>query len=323
MIFKIILPAAFLLDFVLGDPLRAPHPVRWMGSLIRRLEKPFRRFPVSLVWSGCFLVLVLVVGTWLVAFMLVRGAWLVNPWIALFMQIVLIYYTISVKSLKTEALKIFEALRSGPLSEAKKQLSQIVGRDVASLDKDGVTRATVETVAENLVDGVISPLFYAVLGGAPLAQAYKMVNTLDSMIGYKNKQYREFGRCAARLDDAANFIPARIAMVLIAGAAFFVKLSPLRTLRTALRDGQKHLSPNSGIPEAAFAGALGIQLGGPNYYDSQLVEKPFIGEAVRPIEADDIKKGVRLMIVSSVMWLCICWLLECLGVCHVAGSITR
>jgi adenosylcobinamide-phosphate synthase len=305
----IILPAAFLMDLVLGDPEGAPHPIRWMGNLIKTWEKPFRRFPVAAIWSGSVFALVLVSGTWFITFIIVWAADFVNPWFGLFMNIVLIYYTLSVKSLKTESLKVLNQLESGSLSEAKKQLAQIVGRDVTPLDESGVTRAAVETVAENLVDGVISPLFYAALGGAPLAMAYKMVNTLDSMIGYKNKRYKEFGRVAAQLDDAANFIPARLAVMVVACAAFFVRLSPYRTFRMALRDGRKHLSPNAGIPEAAFAGALEIQLGGANYYQGELVEKPYIGEPIRPVKRNDIKRAVELMSVSSVVWFCVCWLL--------------
>jgi adenosylcobinamide-phosphate synthase len=305
----IILPAAFLLDFVLGDPERAPHPIRWMGSLIKTWENPFRRFPVAAIWSGSVFALVLVSGTWFITFIIVWAAHFVHPWFGLFMNIVLIYYTLSVKSLKTESLKVLNQLESGSLSEAKKQLSKIVGRDVTLLDETGVARAAVETVAENLVDGVISPLFYAALGGAPLAMAYKMINTLDSMIGYKNKRYKEFGRFAAGLDDAANFIPARLSVIVIACAAFFIRLSPYKTFQTALRDGRKHLSPNSGIPEAAFAGALEIQLGGANYYHGELVEKPYIGEPIRSIKRTDIKKAVELMSVSSVVWFCVCWLL--------------
>jgi adenosylcobinamide-phosphate synthase len=312
----IILPAAFLLDLVLGDPEWAPHPIRWMGSLIKTGEDPFRRFPVLPVWSGTIFALVLISGTWFVTFMIIWGAHLVHPWAALFMNIVLTYYTLSVKSLKTESLKVLTQLVSGSLSEAKKQLAQIVGRDVTPLDESGVTRAAVETVAENLVDGVISPLFYAALGGAPLAMAYKMVNTLDSMIGYKNRQYKEFGRVAARLDDAANFVPARLSVMVVACAAFFVRLSPYRTFQMALRDGRKHLSPNSGIPEAAFAGALEIQLGGANYYQGELIEKPYIGEPIRPVKRNDIKRAVELMLVSSVVWFCVCWLL-CQYACFV------
>jgi adenosylcobinamide-phosphate synthase len=183
----------------------------------------------------------------------------------------------------------------------------IVGRDVESLDEAGVARAAVETVAENLVDGVISPLFFAVLGGGPLAMAYKMVNTLDSMIGHKSNQYISFGRFAARLDDAANFIPARVSAIVISFAAPLIKRPLIRTARTAIRDGRRHLSPNAGIPEAAFAGALGIRLGGPNFYGGRLVDKPDIGMATRPIEVEDIKSATSLMMVSTFLWFVLCW----------------
>ncbi|MBW1675471.1 MAG: cobalamin biosynthesis protein CobD [Deltaproteobacteria bacterium] len=305
--FAWVLLAAFSLDLLIGDPVSLPHPVRWMGRWITSWEKRLRKGPLSEKIAGPLLVIFLVSGTWLICAAALTGARAVHPVFGQGLHVVLIFYALSAKSLKTEALKVYAALKGKDLGVARRQLSTIVGRDVASLDETGVTRAAVETVAENLVDGVIAPLFYATIGGGPLAMAYKMVNTLDSMIGYKNERYRKFGWFAARLDDAANFIPARISAIVISLGAPLVKRSCIRTIKTAVRDGQKHLSPNAGIPEAAFAGALGIRLGGPNFYDGRLVEKPYIGQAIRSVEMEDIKAATRLMTASAFIWLLVCW----------------
>lgn len=302
-----VLPAAFFLDFVIGDPIGLPHPIRWMGRWITSWEKRFRNGYFSEKTAGSLLVVSLVSGTWLICAAALTATQAVHPGFALALHVVLIYYALSVKSLRSEALKVYAAMKQKELDEARQQLSKIVGRDVEPLDEAGVVRATVETVAENLVDGVIAPLFYAAIGGGPLAMAYKMVNTLDSMIGYKNKRYKKFGWFGARLDDAANFIPARISAIVVSLAAPLVKCSCIGTIKTALRDGQKHLSPNAGIPEAAFAGALGIRLGGPNFYEGRPVQKPYIGLAIRSIAIEDIKTATSLMMVSASVWLLVCW----------------
>ena len=302
-----ILTAAFTLDLIVGDPKNLPHPVRLMGRWINFSEKWFRKTRFSEKKAGSLMTLLLVPGTWLVCTAAVMAAHSVHPVCAFALHAVLIFYALSVKSLRKEALAVYAALRDDNLPSARKRLSMIVGRDVTPLDQAGVVRAAVETVAENLVDGVIAPLFYAVLGGGPMAMAYKMVNTLDSMIGYKNKRYREFGWFAARIDDAVNFLPARISAVVISLAALIMRRPVFRTIKTLLRDGSKHLSPNAGIPEAAFAGAIGIRLGGPNFYDGRLVEKPYIGEAVRLIESTDIRTAVTLMTVSAFICFIWCW----------------
>ncbi|NVM23347.1 MAG: cobalamin biosynthesis protein CobD [Desulfobacterales bacterium] len=305
--FAWILPAAFVLDLVIGDPRWLPHPIRLMGKSISSLEKVFRNGPFSDKTAGALLTMVLVPAVWLVCAAAVKVAHAVNPVFAQVLHVALIFYALSAKSLKTEAMKVYAALSGGSPDEAKTRLRMIVGRDVTCLDEAGVARAAVETVAENLVDGVMAPLFYAALGGGPLAMAYKMVNTLDSMIGYKNERYKKFGWFAARLDDAANFIPARMSAIVISLAAPLVRRSCMRTMKTALKDGRKHLSPNAGIPEAAFAGALGIRLGGPNFYEGRLIEKPYIGQAIRPVAMEDIKTATSLMLVSAFIWLLACW----------------
>ncbi|NVL89658.1 MAG: cobalamin biosynthesis protein CobD [Desulfobacterales bacterium] len=305
--FAWVLSAAFFLDIVIGDPAGLPHPIRWMGDWITSWEKRFRHGRLSETTAGTLLVVALVSGTWLICAATIEVARAIHPDVALMFHMVLIYYALSAKSLRAEALKVYAAMKQETMGEAKQRLSNIVGRDVEPLDEADVVRATVETVAENLVDGVIAPLFYAVLGGGALAMAYKMVNTLDSMIGHKDERYERFGWFAARLDDAANFIPARISAIVISFAAPIVRRSFMRTMKTAAKDGKKHLSPNAGIPEAAFAGALGIRLGGPNFYRGRLVEKPYIGEETRPAQIDDIRTATTLMIASSFIWLVACW----------------
>ncbi len=305
--FAWIFPAAFFLDLLIGDPVKLPHPIRLMGKAISFSEKRFRKGPFSEKTAGGLLALLLVLGTWLTCIAAERVAQAVHPVCAQVLHIALIFYALSVKSLRTEVLRVYAALKHKNLTEAKRKLSAIVGRDVTPLDETGVVRAAVETVAENLVDGVIAPLFYGVLGGGPLAMAYKMVNTLDSMIGYKNERYKKFGWFAARLDDVANYVPARISAIVIPFAALLIKRPFFRAVRTVLRDGQRHPSPNAGIPEAAFAGALGIRLGGPNLYEGRLVEKSCIGEAIKSADKEDIKTATRLMVVSAFIWFFVCW----------------
>ncbi len=302
-----VLPAAFFLDLLIGDPVGLPHPIRWMGRWITSWENTFRNGLSSETTAGFLLVISLVSGTWLICAAALTAARAVHPGFALVLHLLLIYYALSARSLRAEALKVYAAMKRKALGKARRQLSKIVGRDVDPLDEAGVVRATVETVAENLVDGVIAPLFYAALGGGPLAMAYKMINTLDSMIGHKNERYKRFGWFAARLDDAANYIPARISAIVISLASPLIRRSCMGTIKTAIRDGQKHLSPNAGIPEAAFAGALGIRLGGPNYYGGHLIEKPYIGKETHPVQTEDIRTATTLMVVSAFIWLIVCW----------------
>ena len=275
------LPAAFLLDALVGDPPSLPHPIRWMGRAIEHSE-PFWRRPVARErLSG------LVVET------------------------VLLFYCLSAKSLRQAALEIDRLLAAGEVDRARARVRMIVGRDVDRYGADDIARATVETVAENVVDGVLSPLFFAALGGAPLALAYKMVNTLDSMVGYKNPRYLLFGRAAARIDDAANFLPARLAVPLIALAARRVEgASSRQALDTARREGKNHASPNAGYPEAAFAGALGVRLNGPNVYHGVLVDKPFLGAAFGPVTRAHIARACRLMTWTAVYGGLAAWLLS-------------
>ncbi|WP_058911279.1 adenosylcobinamide-phosphate synthase CbiB [Entomohabitans teleogrylli] len=293
---------AWLCDLVIGDPPRWPHPVRWIGALISVVQRAIRRVCVSergLFIGGGVLWLVVVGVTWATAWGVLTLAWRIHPWFGVVVEVWMIFTTLAGRCLGDAAREVEQALRGGSLTESRQKLAWIVGRDTAALEKPQITRAVVETVAENSVDGVIAPLFFLMLGGAPLAMAYKAVNTLDSMVGYKNEQYRAIGCVSARLDDVANFIPARLSWLLLSVAAALSGFDARRALRTGWRDRRQHSSPNCAWPEATVAGALGIRLGGPNDYFGERVEKPWIGEATREVEIADIPRAVRLMMVAA------------------------
>ncbi len=300
-----IIPAAFILDLVLGDPTFLPHPIRWLGRAITAGEPFFRNLRVKLSISGALFAISLIAGTWTLTFVLIKTAQCIHPLVKAGAEILILYYCISIRSLESSAMAVFRSLTQTRLHDAKTKVSLIVGRDVENLNPEEISRATVETVGENLVDGVISPLFYAAIGGAPLAMAYKMINTLDSMIGYKNDKYRDFGKVAARIDDIANFIPARISILVISLAAQIIDRKGVRTFQTALTEGANHTSPNAGYSEAAFAGALGVRLGGPNYYHGRLVSKPYLGIPFNQINRNHIKKACDLMMLSALIWMCV------------------
>lgn len=298
-----VLPIAFVLDLILGDPPLWPHPVRWMGKAIERFEFFFRLLPIRPLYSGGLMAIFLIGATWGLTVFFLFWAHSLSPWLKTIFEIIFLYYCISARSLKSAAMDVLKSLEAGKLEVAKDKVTMIVGRDTHKLGRNGVARAVVETVAENLVDGVLSPLFFALLGGAPLALAYKMINTLDSMIGYKNETYFYFGKIAARIDDVANFIPARLSVFIIAIAARLVGAKSLRAIKIAFLEGAKHLSPNAGYPEAAFAGALDIKLGGPNYYHGRMVDKPYIGLHLKSVQLNHIRQACNLMMASSVVWL--------------------
>jgi adenosylcobinamide-phosphate synthase len=292
---------ALVLDLLIGDPRWFPHPVRFMGRLAGRLEEPFRRHIGSPRLAGLLTALTVVLAAALVTLGLVRGAAWIHPIAEDAAATLVIYMTIAAKDLAGHSMNVYRALQSGNLPEARQRVSWMVGRDTKPLDEAGVIRATVESVAENTIDGVIAPLFYAVLGGPVGAMAYKAVNTLDSTFGYKNERYAEFGWASARLDDVANFVPARLTVPLIAMAAGFLGLRPADSLRVCLRDGRKHPSPNSGLSESAFAGALGIQLGGPLFRHGSLVRMPFLGEPIFELDRNHIRKATVLMFATLAL----------------------
>ena len=299
------LALGFCLDLLLGDPHWAPHPVRLIGWLIAALEKALRQiFPDTkngLLTAGVFLV-ILVLG--LSAGCTVLLLWLctlVSPWLAFAVEVILSYQLLAARALRDESMKVCRCLEAGDLPGGRHAVSMIVGRDTDRLDETGVAKAAVETVAENASDGVIAPLIFLAIGGAPLGMLYKAANTMDSMVGYKNDRYLYFGRCAARLDDVLNFIPARLAGALMCLAAPFAGLDEKNAWRIFLRDRKNHKSPNSAHTEAAAAGALHVQLAGSNYYFGKLVDKPTIGDDLRPVEPADIRRVNRLMLAASAL----------------------
>lgn len=296
-----VIPAAFALDMLLGDPQRFPHPVRWMGKAISTSEPWFRKIPASPVLAGGLFAVFLAGGTWATAAVLVEACARVHPWLQAAAEVVMVYYCLSVRSLSDAAMEIFNLLQQDRVQEARSTVAMIVSRDVDRYGSSDIARASVETVAENFVDGVLSPLFFGAIGGAPLAMAFKMVSTLDSMVGYKNETYIEFGKASARLDDVFNFIPARVSVPLIALAAQILSRSGARTFKTAWSEGRNHSSPNAGRPEAAFAGALAVKLNGPNTYGGILVKKPYIGVRFGTVKIEDIKKACDLMLGCSLL----------------------
>ncbi len=303
----IILPAAFALDLLAGDPRGLPHPVRWMGAAIAHCEPIFRRHFTSPQQAGIYFAVFLIGATWVLA---AAAVWLARGWHPLagwLLEVVLVYYSLSARSLLQAGMDVIEALACGGVSAGRRAVAHIVGRDVHRLDENGVSRAALESVAENMVDGVIAPLFFAALGGAPLALAYKMVNTLDSMVGYKNERYLLFGRAAARIDDGANWLPARLAVAFTAVGAWLTGFGARRAWRTGWQEGRLHASPNAGFAEAAFAGALGVRLGGPNVYHGVVIKKPWIGASLNDVKPDDIARAGVLMLTTSTVAMLMLW----------------
>lgn len=296
--------AAYLLDLAIGDPRQIPHPVVIIGKGINVLEKYLRKLaaPVmGLKFAGVLLTIITVGVTYTVMWGITSGAERINHWLGLLLSIWFISTTIAVKGLKEAAMEIYSLLNAGDLAGARLKVGWIVGRDTASLDEGEITRATVETVAENIVDGIIAPLFYAFIGGAPLAMAYKAVNTLDSMVGYKNDKYIQFGWASARFDDVCNYIPARVTGVILLLTFVFTGKPVGRAIRMIRRDACRHPSPNSGIPEAAVAGALGIRLGGINYYGGVESFRAYMGDPEEPLTKKHILETVKIMQITSAI----------------------
>ena len=297
----------FVLDAVFGDPAWLPHPVVLMGKCISKLEKTLRaRFPKTQqgeLLAGAVLAFCLPVGTFLLTSAVCLLAAKISPWLGLAVQMFWCGQALAAKGLVQESRNVYGELVKPDLPAARKAVSRIVGRDTENLTAEGVTKAAVETVAENASDGVIAPLLYMLLGGAPLALTYKAVNTMDSMVGYKNETYLYFGRAAAKLDDVANYIPSRLAALLWAAAAALTGSDAKGAWRIWRRDRRNHASPNSAQTESACAGALGVQLAGPAYYFGEYYPKPTIGDALRPIEPQDILRADRMMYAASILAL--------------------
>ena len=293
----------YALDLIIGDPYSFPHPVRFIGKLISFVERQIRKITSSdkgLKIAGFFLWFITVAVTFGITYLVVN-LFKFNKIAYFIVNSILIYTTLAIKCLKDESTKIYKVLKTGDLEKSRVQLSYIVGRDTTNLSEKEIVRATVETVAENTVDGIIAPLFYGFIGGAPLAMAYKAINTLDSTVGYKNDKYYYLGFASAKIDDIANFIPARIGVVLLSIGSLFAGFKFKNALKIGIRDRKNHKSPNCAFSEGAVAGALGIQLGGTNIYFGKEVYKPTIGDKNREIEIEDIVRTNKIMYVSSII----------------------
>lgn len=293
----------YALDLIIGDPYSFPHPVRFIGKLISFVEKQIRKMTSSdkgLKIAGFFLWFV-VVGVTLGSTSIVLRLFEFNKIAYFAVNTILIYTTLATKCLKDESTKIYKVLKTGDLEKSRIQLSYIVGRDTTNLSEKEIVRATVETVAENTVDGIIAPLFYGFIGGAPLAMAYKAINTLDSTVGYKNDKYYYLGYASAKIDDIANYIPARLGVILLSLGSLLAGFNFKNALKIGIRDRKNHKSPNCALSEGAIAGALGIQLGGTNVYFGKEVYKPTIGDKSREIEIEDIVRTNKIMYSSSII----------------------
>jgi len=299
--------AAVVLDLVLGDPRALPHPVVAIGRMISCLENPLRRLFKNVRLAGVVLLVTTVGVTYAVAALAMKAAYAISPDAGFVVGLYIAWVSLAARSLHVESGKVVKALESGDIPRARTALSYIVGRETAQLDEPEIVRGAVETVAENTGDGVIAPLFFLMLGGPPLAIAYKAVNTLDSMVGYKNDRFLDFGWASARFDDLANYLPARLTGLLMVIAAPLCALSGSGAWRIMRRDCRSHSSPNSGFPEAAAAGALGVRLGGANRYFGKLVDKPTIGDASVPLSLAAYGGVVRLMYCCEAI-LVVAWL---------------
>lgn len=304
---------ASLLDALVGDPRWLPHPVHSMGRVVQGFERtirPWCKGPGVLRMAGVLLAVTLPSLTFVLAWTLITAGTAVHEWLGRGLGVWLAFTTLAWRDLVDHVVGVSNPLKVRSRHEARVALSRIVGRDTDHLSEAEIVRATVETVAESASDGIIAPLFYLTLGGAPLALAYKAVSTLDSLVGHRDKRYREFGWASARLDDLANWIPARItaALIVLATVLVFRRSAPvMRSVRTLWLDGRKHPSPNSGRPEASMAGALGIRLGGTNYYHGIPQERPFLGDAIEPLAIVHIDQAKRVMTTAYLLGLAAAW----------------
>src|SRR6266850_551218 len=300
---------AYALDWLIGDPTWLPHPVRWLGRMIKGGEGLLRRFsraPSSEFIAGTVLTVIVVgvfgIGSWIVLLWL-RG---VNPALAFIVSVFFAASTLATRSLLDEARNVRWFLLYGDLPSARQQVARIIGRDTQELDEPEVTRAVIETLAESASDGIVAPMFYLALGGVPAALAYKAINTLDSMIGHRGKPYEFFGKCAARLDDVASLIPARVTAIQLVCAAWTLQLDCRGAWRIMRRDGAKHKSPNAGRPEAAMAGALGVRVGGTNFYDGERHDGQYLGDVHNPLDDQALRSALGLTGCVSLFMFALC-----------------
>ena len=291
-----------VLDTILGDPYTMPHPVRLIGHMISACEKIVRKnMPNNLRLGGTLLAIAVSGVSFAVSLIIVLIAYRISSVLGVLAEGIMCYYLIAAKCLKNESMKVHKAIAANDIEGARKAVSMIVGRDTERLDEKGIIKATVETVAENTSDGVTAPVMFMALGGAPLGFFYKAVNTMDSMIGYKNEKYADIGRTAAKLDDVLNYIPSRLTALAMTAAAFILGYDGKGAYRIWKRDRYNHASPNSAQTESACAGALGIQLAGDAYYFGELHKKPYIGDKQRDVENGDIVRANRLMYGSALI----------------------
>lgn len=297
----------YILDLIIGDPYSFPHPVKYIGKLIKTLESFIRRvFKTEglLKFGGFILCIATVAIAYIVTYLFVN-IFKFNYILYILVNGFVIYTTLATKCLKDEAIKVYNVLKTDDLEKSRIQLSYIVGRDTTELNEKEIIRATVETVAENAVDGIISPMFYAFVGGAPLAMAYKAINTLDSTVGYKNDKYLNLGFASAKLDDIVNYVPARLSVLFMPIASMILGYNAKNSFKIGIRDRKNHKSPNCALSEGAVAGALGIQLGGTNVYFGKEVYKPTIGDKMTNINVENIMDTNRIMYMSSLVSLLI------------------
>ncbi len=302
-----LLISSYLTDLVFGDPEWFPHPVRWIGRLISFLDNKLRKTgskQTERIKGGMSAFIVVVTSTYL-AYLFIALSRKLNPFLGGLAWIYLGYVTLSIRDLQVKAKAVLNEIEKDSIIGARRQLSKIVGRDTQNLSKDRIIMATIESTAENINDGIIAPIFYLILGGPVLAIAYKSINTLDSMVGYKNEKYLHFGWFSAKLDDIANFIPARISGFLISVSSLISKRDFKNSFMIMLRDGREHPSPNSGVPEAAMAGALGIRLVGISSYQGKISEKPYIGEQKRIIQPSFINEALTISLIASILMVSI------------------
>ena len=305
---KLILPAlplllGFILDSAVGDPYNIPHPVKLIGNFISLLEKAVRKNMKNLRLGGTLLALAVISLSTVIPLILISFCYRLNTIIGILTETVLCCYMLSARCLLNESMKVYKTLESGDTEKARQAVSMIVGRDTDVLDRDGIIRATVETVAENTSDGVTAPLFFMGLGGATGGFFYKAVNTLDSMIGYKDEKYADIGRFSAKFDDVLNFLPSRATALIMTVSARISGFDGKNSLKIWRRDRRNHASPNSAQTESACAGALHIRLAGDAWYFGKLCKKKYIGDNDRPVEAEDIKRANKLMYCTSAIML--------------------
>lgn len=292
----------FVLDAIFGDPDFKLHPIRLIGYFILFLEKVMRRiFPKNERLGGAVMAICVLIICGGVPFAILFFAYRLNYFFGIAIESVICYFMLAAKSLKQAGMSVYKPLKNGDVDGARKSVSMIVGRDTESLDDIGITKAAVETVAENTSDGVIAPLIYMAIGGGVLGCVYKAINTMDSMVGYKNDRYINFGRFAAKIDDIANYIPSRISAYLMIFASKIMGCNSRNAYRIFKRDSRNHASPNSAQTESVVAGALEIQLAGDAYYFGKLYKKPFIGDSIKPIKYDNIADSIKLMYMTSVI----------------------